>query len=157
MRVLNDTTLVGLLIDQKLRWGPMVDKLAVKARQRVGALARVRHLLDSCSIQMIYSMFIRSILEYSSVCWMGAAPTHLAKLDRVQATAERIGGFQSEPLGLRREAAAVAFALKLLAGQGRGILKRFVPEVVEPARLTRRSTRQLVEGPTLGPEPRLIL
>ena len=30
LRVLDDATLVGLQIDSKLRWGPMVHKLAVK-------------------------------------------------------------------------------------------------------------------------------
>ena len=29
---------VGLKIDKRMRWGPMVDKLAKKARQRIGAL-----------------------------------------------------------------------------------------------------------------------
>ena len=98
MTVREDTTLVGLLIDQRMRWGPMVDKLVIKARKRIGALARVSHLLNSENMQLIYSMFIRSIMEYNSVSWMGAAPSHLAKLDRVQQTAERLGGFQVESL-----------------------------------------------------------
>ena len=66
LRVLDETTLVGITIDSRLRWGPMVDKLATKARQRLGALSRVRHLLDSANLKTIYSMFIRSIMEYSA-------------------------------------------------------------------------------------------
>ena len=72
-------------------------------------------------------MFIRSIIEYGNVAWMGAAPSHLVKLDRIQASAEKIGGFTVETLGSRREAAAVAFALKLLAGKAKGVLKKFIP------------------------------
>ena len=46
LSVVDDTTLVGLKIDRRMRWGPMVTKLATKARQRIGVLSRVRHLLD---------------------------------------------------------------------------------------------------------------
>ena len=98
LRVLDDATLVGLKIDPKLRWGPMVDKLAVKARQRLGALSRVRHLLDSQNMCSIYTMFIRSIMEHNSISWMGTAQTHLHKLDRIQASAQKIGNFKVESL-----------------------------------------------------------
>jgi hypothetical protein len=146
LRVLDDATLVGLKIDPKLRWGPMVDKLAVKARQRLGALSRVRHLLDSRNMCAIYTMFIRSIMEYNCVSWMGTAQTHLDKLDRIQASAQKIGGFKIESLQCRREAATVAFALKLMSGKARGELNNFVPKVIEPLKLTRKRTRNTLEG-----------
>ena len=91
-------------------------------------------------------MFIRSIMEYNSVCWMGAAQSHLSKLDRIQASAERIGGFKVESLGCRREAAAMSIALKLLDGRGRGELNNFTPKLTEPLRLCRKRTRQTLEG-----------
>ena len=58
-------------------------------------------------------------MEYNSVSWMGAAKSHLEKLDRVQRSAERIGGFTIEHLQARREsdAAAVSLALKMLDGK----------------------------------------
>ena len=146
LRVLDDATLVGLQIDSKLRWGPMVHKLAVKARKRLSALSRVRHLLDSRNMCAIYTMFIRSILEFSCVSWMGTAQTHLDKLDRIQASAQKIGGFKIESLQCRREAAAVAFALKLMGGQPRGVLKDFIPKVIEPLKLTRKRTRHTLKG-----------
>ena len=52
--IVDDTTLVGLKIDKRMRWGPMVDKLAKKARQRIGALIRVRHLLDNENLKTVY-------------------------------------------------------------------------------------------------------
>ena len=60
---------------------------------------------------------------------MGAAPSTLAKLDRVQAAAEKIGGFEAESLQCRREAACVSFSLKLLAGGCKGSLANFIPIV----------------------------
>ena len=47
---------------------------------------------------------------------MGATPTHLSKLYRVQATMGRIGGFKAEPLADRREGALIALTLKQLDG-----------------------------------------
>jgi hypothetical protein len=146
LSVVDDTTLVGLKIDRRMRWGLMVDKIATKARQRIGALSRVRHLLDSDNLRTIYVMFIRSIMEYNSVAWMGAAPSHLHKLDRVQRIAQRIGCFTVTPLQARREAAAMSLALKLLDGQGRGELKQFTPVLTEPLRLCKKRTRHSLEG-----------
>ena len=146
LSVVDETTLVGLTIDKKLRWGPMVDKLAKKARQRLGALSRVRHLLDKKNLKMIYQMFIRSIMEYNCVSWMGAAKSHLSKLDRIQASAEKIGGFTAEPLQARREAAAMSLALKMLDGRARGELATFKPILSEPLRLCKKRTRQSLEG-----------
>ena len=56
--------------------------------------------------------------------YMGASDTNLAKLDRVQKSAERIGGFTIESLSSRREAAAVSLALDLLDGEGYGELQQ---------------------------------
>lgn len=71
---------------------------------------------------------------------MGAAASHLFKLDRVQTAAERVGSFGVEPLAVRRSAVAVAFALKLMDGQAKGVLKYFIP-IVEM-----RSTPDAVHG-----------
>ena len=124
----------------------MIKKLAVKARQRIGALSRVRHLLNSENLKMIYTMFIRSIMEYQSTAWVGTAQSHLDKLDRIQRRAEMIGSFTVEPLQARRDAAAMSFALKLLDGGARGELKNFIPRLIEPMRLCKKRTRQSLEG-----------
>ena len=108
-------------------------------------------MLNSQNLKTIYMMFIRSIMEYNSVCWMGAAQSHLNSLDRVQHTAERMCGFTAEPLQARRDAAAMALALKLLDGKARGELKNFVPRLIEPLRLCKKRTRQVLEGTQVAP------
>jgi hypothetical protein len=77
---------------------------------------------------------------------MGTAQTHLDKLDRIQTSAQKIVGFKIESLQCRREAVAVAFALKLMGGRPRGVLKDFIPKVVEPLKLTRKRTRHTLKG-----------
>jgi hypothetical protein len=138
--------LVGYEIDSKLTWNDMIDRLAKKGRCRVAALRRVQPFLSSDNVKLIYSTFIRSILEYGSVAWMGAAKSHLAKLDRVQASAEKLGGFQIESLQSRREAAAVSYGLKMLSGECKGIINSFVPELYEPSECAVRHSRHTLAG-----------
>ena len=110
---------------------PHVTKIVKKAKQRIGALRNLAQYLDSCNMQTIYVTFIRSILEYGSVLFMGAADVHLHKLDEVQRSAERRGGFQVESLQCRREAAVVSLALKLLAGDCKPGLQQFAPSLID--------------------------
>ena len=63
LSMVDDTTLVGPMIDRRMRWSLMVDKIATNAKQRIGARSRVRHLLDIANLMTIYVMFIRSIME----------------------------------------------------------------------------------------------
>ena len=123
--------LVGYIFDEKLTWAPMIDKLAKKARSRLGMLTRLRSLLDDHSMMNMYTSFIRPIMEYGSVCFMGAKPTHLGKLDAIQRTAEKIGKFKVESLAQRRNAAAITLTCKLLDGRGRGVLREYVPQVLD--------------------------
>jgi hypothetical protein len=128
--------LVGYTFDEELTWSEMIATKAKKARMRLGMLSKLRRFLDDANMKLMYTSFIRPIMEYGGVQFMGADITHLKKLDSVQAAAEKIGRFTVETLASRREASAVAFTLKLLAGKGRGVLKRHVPEII-----TRKSNK----------------
>ena len=138
--------LVGFTVDSKLRWGPMIDRIAKKARSRIGALRRINHHLDCHTMRTMYTSFIRSIMEFGSVAWMGCAQTHLDKLDRVQASAQKISGFTVPPLQLRREAAAVSFALKMLDGACKGVLNDHVPILDYPLKDSVRPSRHKLGG-----------
>ena len=119
--------LVGFTLDCKLTWKPMVEAIAKKARIRLGALRRLKRHLDSNNIKTMYTAFVRSTMEYGNMLYMGAAPSTLKMLDNIQESAMKIGGFEIESLSSRREAAAVAFALRLLDGNCRGVLQDFTP------------------------------
>jgi len=81
----------------------------------------------------MYTAFVRSIIEYGNVIYMGAEHTHLSKLDRIQSTAQKLGKFEIESLGSRREAAAMALALKLLSGECRDQLSVHTPTLITVA------------------------
>jgi hypothetical protein len=81
-------------------------------------------------MKAMYITFIRSILEYGAVLFMGARDCHLGKLDALQRSAQKLGGFEVESLQSRREAAAISFALKLLDGDCRPDLQQFAPHLI---------------------------
>ena len=122
--------LVGYTFDETMSWSTMIGAMAKKARVRVGMLCKLRHVLDDDNMEKMYTSFIRPIMEYGAIQFMGAKEVHLAKLDAVQKAAERIGNFKVESLRSRREAAAVAFTLKLLDGAARGVLKKHIPKII---------------------------
>ena len=70
-------------------------------------------------------------LEYGNLEYLSAAPYHLARLDKIEASAKKYGGFQVEPLSSRREASLIGFLFKLLDGDGRGELNAYVPVLSE--------------------------
>ena len=74
------------------------------------------------------TQYVRSSIKYGNLEYLSAASTHTDKLDRIQASAERAGGFTVESLSSRREAAPIGFFMKLLNGGERGVLNEFVPE-----------------------------
>ena len=67
---------------------------------------------------------MRSTIEY--------ADSTKAKLDRVQYAAAKMGQFEVESLGSRRQAALIGIVFKLLDGDGRGMLNEFIPILMEP-------------------------
>ena len=42
-------------------------------------------MLDDNNMKTMYTMVVRSVMEYGNVVYMGAAQTHLQKLDRQRA------------------------------------------------------------------------
>ena len=128
-----EVKVTGFTFDHKLTWAyaSHIAVMVKKAKQRLGALKNLSPYLDSKNMEIMYTAFVRSILEYGNVLYMGADKTHLEKLDTVQRAAERLGGFKVESLKCRREAAALALALKLLDGKSRLGLNKYAPVLID--------------------------
>ena len=119
--------LVGFTIDSKLNWKKMACAAAAKGRSMIGALYRLQSLLKPSDLEQIYTSFIRSKMEFGSVEFIAAAPTHLARLDRVQRAAEKMCGCTFSALADRREAAVFSLLCKLLDGECVSPLQKFCP------------------------------
>ena len=83
---------LGILLDSKLTFGPHVDNVAAKANRALGVYLRS---LQTCRapgnrrfspgpIIAGYNAHIRSIMEFGSVIWGGAAKSHILRLERIQ-------------------------------------------------------------------------
>ena len=106
-----------------------MEQTAKEARQRLGAIKRIRQYLNDASSVRMYKAFVRSRLEYGNLVYWGAAESHLKKLDAVQNSAKSmLKKPQFLPsLESRRKAAALGLVCKLLDGEGRGELQSLEP------------------------------
>ena len=120
--------LVGITIDSRLNWKKMACSVASKGRSMMGAMYKMQSLLKQSDMQKVYLSFIRSKMEFGSMEYIAAAPTHLAKLDRVQRAAEKLCGCTFQTLTDRREAAVFSLVCKLLDGECVEPLQKFAPE-----------------------------
>ena len=93
--ILERCTLVrdlGVILDSKLTFACHVDATVAKAKRMLGLL--IRSMQQSAVPRrarvsfkpLLYAFYahVRSIIEYGSVAWSGAAVTHLKRLERIQ-------------------------------------------------------------------------
>jgi hypothetical protein len=130
VKQVSSTKIVGYIFDSKFTWAEHISIKAKRARSRVAALRRLARFLDPSNMRLMYTCFVRPVLEYGQEMYVAAANSHLVSLDRVQCAAQRLGGFQVEPLAARREAAVLSFGLKLLDDAVVRPLQQFKPKVV---------------------------
>lgn len=81
---------LGVIIDSKLTFAQHVDHAVKRANRALGLLMRSFQTgirpgkFRRSAVLTAYFANVRSILEYGSVIWTGAAKTHTARIDRVQ-------------------------------------------------------------------------
>ena len=88
----NTIKLLGVTFDAKLSFRDHLHSIATRGCQRLGVLRRACRVLDYHGRLCAYKGFVRPILKYAPLVWMGAASSHLARLDRVQKRAMAIIG-----------------------------------------------------------------
>ena len=81
---------LGITLDSKLTFSAHINQTVSKANRALGMLFRSfqiglpRQKFDRKALLTAYSANVRSILEYGTIVWSGAAKTHLKRLERVQ-------------------------------------------------------------------------
>ena len=81
---------LGVVLDQKLTFSEHVDCITKKANRALGLLIRTfqsaspRCKLNTSAVMAAYNANVRSILEYCSVIWGGAARSHVVRVERIQ-------------------------------------------------------------------------
>ena len=83
---------LGVVLDSKLTFAHHVDEVVKKANRMLGLLIRSMQTapcmrgskFDPSPVLAAYYANVRSIIEYGSVLWSGAADSHLVRLERLQ-------------------------------------------------------------------------
>ena len=134
--------LLGVLFDRSLSFRSHIRQVAVRGHQRLGFMRKALPILDSKAKYAVYRGFVRPVLEYCPLSWLGASQSTLNQLDRVQHRALKLIGPGSylPSLTVRRQVAALTFLYKLHWIDGPPILTTMTPPRAV-ANQHRRSTR----------------
>ena len=135
MIAVNETLeILGFILDNKGTWSAHVDRTVKEARQRLGAISRVRGCLNDNGVYTAYKAFVWPKLEYGSLIYWSRTKSHLAKLDQVQQQAHRhFEGFAITSVQQRREAATVGLTCRLLSRDVKRPLESLTPKLKDPS------------------------
>ena len=81
---------LGVILDQKLTFERHIDSIVTAGNRALGLLIRSlqagrgRMRYDPGAVTAAYYANVRSLLEYCSVVWGGAAKTHTDRIERIQ-------------------------------------------------------------------------
>jgi len=139
--------LLGVLFDSQLSFKSHIRQLSVRGAQRLGFLKKAAKVMDSRCRTIAYKGFVRPVLEYSMLVWMGAAPSILDRLSVIQRRALRtIGeGAYLDSLEIRRLVGALSFLYKLHYIERPAMVRALLPPPAAPSQYTgtRRNTALL--------------
>ena len=126
--------LLGITFDPTLSFRPHLHNLAVRANRCLAFLRKAERVLDKAGRMAAYKGFIRPLLEYAPLAWLGAAQTHLVRLDRVQQKAMKLigPGTLLQSLSLRRMVAATTYLYKLHYTTDPPQLTQLLPHAAAP-------------------------
>ena len=82
--------LLGITIDEKLKFSDHVSACCKKAARQLNALARISKYLDISSRKTVYNSFIASNFEYCPMVWHFCGTENCKKLEKIQERALRI-------------------------------------------------------------------
>ena len=127
-------------------------KISKTAGQRLAALRKISSILDSKGVATVYKAQVRSVMEYSSLCWLNASSTNLTLLDNIQKKALKIirtdetsacAQLAITSLLHRRQVAATTLLYKMHTCHCPADLRAMLP----PSFVMRRTTRTCLSMP----------
>ena len=76
--------LLGIMFDKDLSFRTHIRQLNIRGTQRLGFPRKAAAVLGPAGCVTAYKGFVRPVLEYGMLTWMGASPTTLRQLANVQ-------------------------------------------------------------------------
>ena len=86
----SEIKLLGVTFDTHLTFNSHIRSVALRANSRLHLLRRAAPILSPRHREAMYKGFVRPLLEYAPLVWMGKSTASLAQLDRVQPRALHI-------------------------------------------------------------------
>ena len=89
----NEASYLGVIFDSRLSWEHQISKITERVYPRLNLLRAMASLSKKHNpnlLSQLYNSTILSIFEYSSICIITAAESHLSKLQLIQNEALRI-------------------------------------------------------------------
>lgn len=81
---------LGIFLSNDCTWHKHVDYIKEKAWNRINVMRRLKFKIDRKSLEIIYTAFIRPILEYADVIWDNCTQYEKQELEKIQNEAARI-------------------------------------------------------------------
>ena len=110
------------MFDSFFTWGPHIDVIISKTKQRLAQLRRLSSHLDPAGLSVMYKSIVRSCLEYGHLLYFSITRGYLKYLDALQCQAASVCHSNFPSLESRRHAAAVGLLCRLLDGERHGDL-----------------------------------
>ena len=63
--------LLGIIIDNKLRWATHTDTLCKTLSKRVFLLSKLKYIVDTDTLKLFFNAHVKSHIDYASVVWGG--------------------------------------------------------------------------------------
>lgn len=138
--------ILGTNVTSKLLWSEHVRSVTKDAAKRLGFLRRCKKFFSSSELAIIYKAYIRPLLEFDSHLWVGAPPSTLNLVERLQKKAFRLIGDkkitdQIDTLKHRRIVGAVTLFYRYFYGECSSELSGLIPPLHNSILVTRMSAQ----------------
>ena len=144
---------LGLSLNNQMTWNDHADRLFTRTSKTINSLKRIRHIAPRKTLQSLYCVLVRSVLDYCDVVYSYLPSTYSKKLDAIQREAALIstGAIRRtatervycevgwEPLSRRRQNNKMIMYFKILHELTPEYLREIIP--VEQNRTTRYMLR----------------
>jgi hypothetical protein len=81
---------LGVYLSEDCKWHTHIDYIKTKAWSRVNVMRKLKFKLSRKTLEIIYTTFIRPILEYADVIWDNCTKGEKEELNKIQNEAARI-------------------------------------------------------------------
>ena len=137
---------LGTNVTDKLLWSDHILEVTKNAAKRLGFLRRCKNFFSPNDLAVIYKPYIRPLLEFDSHLWVGAPPSTLNLVERLQKKAFRLIGDTTitnriDTLDHRRKVGAVTLFYRYFYGRCSSEILGIVPQLHNSIRVSRQTAQ----------------